>query len=115
MRAAAVEALASEVSDLSADDVKGVFAKLEKELVRGRIIAGEPRIDGRDTATVRQVTVETTVLPRVHGSALFTRGETQAVVVATLGAERDAQTIDAVEGEYRDRFHACTTTSLHSA
>ena len=104
VRAAAVEALASEVSDFSAEDVKGEFAKLEKELVRGRIIAGEPRIDGRDTATVRQVTVETTVLPRVHGSALFTRGETQAVVVATLGAERDAQTIDAVEGEYRDRF-----------
>lgn len=104
IRDAAVEALVNDESELSADDVKGAFAKLEKELVRGRIIAGEPRIDGRDTATVRQVTVETTVLPRVHGSALFTRGETQAVVVATLGAERDAQTIDAVEGEYRDRF-----------
>jgi polyribonucleotide nucleotidyltransferase len=104
VRDAAVEALAGEESELSSDDVKGAFSKLEKELVRGRIIAGEPRIDGRDTATVRQVTVETTVLPRVHGSALFTRGETQAVVVATLGAERDAQMIDAVEGEYRDRF-----------
>ena len=104
VRNAAVEALAGEESDWSADDVKGVFAKLEKELVRGKIIAGEPRIDGRDTKTVRQVTVETTVLPRVHGSALFTRGETQAIVVATLGAERDAQMIDAVEGEYRDRF-----------
>jgi len=104
IRDAAVEALAGEESTLSSDDVKGAFAKIEKELVRGRIIAGEPRIDGRDTATVRQVTVETTVLPRVHGSALFTRGETQAVVVATLGAERDAQMIDAVEGEYRDRF-----------
>ena len=104
IRDAAVEALAGEASDMAADDVKDAFAKLEKELVRGRIIAGEPRIDGRDTATVRQVSVETTVLPRVHGSALFTRGETQAVVVATLGAERDAQMIDAVEGEYRDRF-----------
>jgi polyribonucleotide nucleotidyltransferase len=104
IRDAAIEALAGEESEMSADDVKGAFSKLEKELVRGRIIAGEKRIDGRDTATVRQVTVETTVLPRVHGSALFTRGETQAVVVATLGAERDAQTIDAVEGEYRDRF-----------
>jgi polyribonucleotide nucleotidyltransferase len=104
VRDAAVEALAGEESELSADDVRGAFAKLEKELVRGKIIAGEPRIDGRDTATVRQVTVETTVLPRVHGSALFTRGETQAIVVATLGAERDAQMIDAVEGEYRDRF-----------
>lgn len=103
-RNAAVETLAGEESDWSADDVKAVFSKLEKELVRGKIIAGEPRIDGRDTKTVRQVTVETTVLPRVHGSALFTRGETQAVVVATLGAERDAQMIDAVEGEYRDRF-----------
>ncbi|MDC9724438.1 MAG: polyribonucleotide nucleotidyltransferase [Gammaproteobacteria bacterium] len=104
IRDAAVEALAGEESTMSADDVRGAFAKIEKELVRGRIIAGEARIDGRDTATVRQVTVETTVLPRVHGSALFTRGETQAVVVATLGAERDAQMIDAVEGEYRDRF-----------
>ena len=104
IRDAAVDALVNDESELSADDVKGAFSKLEKELVRGRIIAGEPRIDGRDTSTVRKVTVETTVLPRVHGSALFTRGETQAVVVATLGAERDAQTIDAVEGEYRDRF-----------
>ena len=100
----AVEAIAGEDSEMSADDVKSAFAKLEKELVRGRIIAGEPRIDGRDTSTVREVSVETTVLPRVHGSALFTRGETQAIVVATLGAERDAQMIDAVEGEYRDRF-----------
>ena len=104
VRNAAVEALANEESDWSVDDVKGVFSKLEKELVRGKIIAGEPRIDGRNTTTVRNVSVETTVLPRVHGSALFTRGETQAIVVATLGAERDAQMIDAVEGEYRDRF-----------
>jgi len=104
VRTAAIEALAGEESDFSADAVKSTFAKLEKELVRGRIIAGKPRIDGRDTKTVRKVTVETTVLPRVHGSALFTRGETQAIVVATLGAERDSQMIDAVEGEYRDRF-----------
>ena len=104
IRDVAVEEIAGEDSEMSADDVKNAFAKLEKELVRGRIIAGEPRIDGRDTSTVRQVSVETTVLPRVHGSALFTRGETQAIVVATLGAERDAQMIDAVEGEYRDRF-----------
>jgi polyribonucleotide nucleotidyltransferase len=103
-RDAAVEALAGEDSEYSAEDVKNVFSKLEKELVRGKIIAGAPRIDGRDTKTVRPVTVETSILPRVHGSALFTRGETQAVVIATLGAERDAQTIDAVEGEYRDRF-----------
>jgi len=104
IRDAAVEALVTEDDELTKEDVLGSFYKLEKELVRGRIIAGEKRIDGRDTSTVRQVTVDTTVLPRVHGSALFTRGETQAVVVATLGAERDAQTIDAVEGEYRDRF-----------
>ena len=104
IRAVAVEAIAGDDSEMSSDDVKSAFAKLEKELVRGKIIAGEPRIDGRDTSTVRQVSVETTVLPRVHGSALFTRGETQAIVIATLGAERDAQMIDAVEGEYRDRF-----------
>lgn len=104
IRQAAIAELVSEDGEWSEDDVKGVFGKLEKELVRGRIIAGELRIDGRDTKTVRPVFVETTVLPRVHGSALFTRGETQAIVVATLGAERDAQMIDAVEGEYRDRF-----------
>ncbi|MDO8827117.1 polyribonucleotide nucleotidyltransferase, partial [Methylophaga sp.] len=104
IRQTAVDTLVTEDGEWSADDVKGLFGKLEKELVRGRIIAGEPRIDGRDTKTVRPVFVETTVLPRVHGSALFTRGETQAIVVATLGAERDAQMIDAVEGEYRDRF-----------
>lgn len=104
IRQTVVDTLVTEDGEWSADDVKGLFGKLEKELVRGRIIAGEPRIDGRDTKTVRPVFVETTVLPRVHGSALFTRGETQAIVVATLGAERDAQMIDAVEGEYRDRF-----------
>lgn len=104
VRTDVVEALVTEESDLTEEDVKGVFAKLEKELVRGKIIAGDPRIDGRDTSSVRPIFVETTVLPRVHGSALFTRGETQAIVVATLGAERDAQMIDAVEGEYRDRF-----------
>ena len=104
VRAETVAALVTEESELTEEQVKGIFAKLEKELVRGRIIAGEPRIDGRDTSSVRPIFVETTVLPRVHGSALFTRGETQAIVVATLGAERDAQMIDAVEGEYRDRF-----------
>lgn len=104
VRSAAVEALVTEDSELTEEQVKNVFSKLEKELVRGRIIAGEPRIDGRDTSSVRPIFVETTLLPRVHGSALFTRGETQAIVVATLGAERDAQMIDAVEGEYRDRF-----------
>ncbi len=104
VRNAAVEALVNEESELTEEQVKNVFSKLEKELVRGKIIAGDPRIDGRDTKSVRPIFVETTLLPRVHGSALFTRGETQAMVVATLGAERDAQMIDAVEGEYRDRF-----------
>ncbi len=80
------------------------FGKLEKTIVRGAIINGEPRIDGRDTRTVRPITVKVGVLPRTHGSALFTRGETQALVVTTLGTERDSQIIDALEGSYRDNF-----------
>ncbi|MDA1331841.1 MAG: polyribonucleotide nucleotidyltransferase [Proteobacteria bacterium] len=77
---------------------------LEKDIVRGQILAGEPRIDGRDTRTVRPIYIRTGVFPRTHGSALFTRGETQALVVATLGTARDEQIIDALEGEYRDHF-----------
>ena len=88
----------------SAEDVRGAMDKLEKSIVRSRIIEGEPRIDGRDTKTVRPITVRTGVLPRTHGSALFTRGETQALVVTTLGTERDAQIIDALQGSYRERF-----------
>ncbi len=88
----------------SAEDVKGVISKIEKKLVRGQIIDGEPRIDGRDTRTVRDINVRVGVLPRTHGSALFTRGETQALVVATLGTARDAQIIDALEGEKKDPF-----------
>ena len=72
--------------------------------MRGQILDGEPRIDGRDTRTVRPITIRTGVLPRTHGSALFTRGETQALVVATLGTGRDEQKIDALQGEYSDRF-----------
>jgi len=91
-----------------ADDVVAeVIAEiqlLEKSHVRSSIIAGNPRIDGRDTRTVRPISIETGVLPRTHGSALFTRGETQAIVVATLGTERDSQIIDALEGDYRDGF-----------
>jgi polyribonucleotide nucleotidyltransferase len=86
------------------DQVKAAFGSLEKRLVRGRILEGEPRIDGRDTRTVRPITARTGVLPRTHGSALFTRGETQALVIATLGTDRDAQIIDAIEGERRERF-----------
>ncbi len=80
------------------------FNGLEKRLVRERVLSGEPRIDGRDLTTVRPIDVEVGVLPRTHGSAIFTRGETQALVVATLGTGRDAQIIDAVEGEYKDNF-----------
>jgi len=106
VRAAAVAALVPEEgdSDFSAGDVSGQFHKLEAEIVRERVLDGSPRIDGRDTTTVRPIAVRAGVLPRTHGSALFTRGETQAIVVATLGTDRDAQIIDALDGEIRDRF-----------
>ena len=100
---AAVAAIATD-DGWSKEDVKGAFGKLEKKLVRGRIIAGEKRIDGRTTSDVRAITVRTGVLPRTHGSALFTRGETQALVVTTLGTARDAQIIDALGGSYREPF-----------
>ena len=106
VKAAAVEALASDEDDAkwSAEDVKGALSKLEKNTVRQRVIAGEPRIDGRDQKTVRPINVEVGVLPRAHGSAVFTRGETQAIVVTTLGTGRDAQIIDAIEGERKEPF-----------
>ena len=85
-------------------DVRGAIESLEKRVVRSRILEGKPRIDGRDTRTVRPITIRTGVLPRTHGSALFTRGETQALVVTTLGTGRDAQVIDAIEGERKDPF-----------
>lgn len=85
-------------------DVAAEFSSLEKNLVRGKIISGEPRIDGRDTKTVRPIFVRTGILERTHGSALFTRGETQAIVVTTLGTGRDAQIIDAIEGERKETF-----------
>ena len=88
----------------SGDEIRGAIEKLEKKIVRSRILEGSPRIDGRDTETVRPITIRTGVLPRTHGSALFTRGETQAVVVTTLGTERDAQIIDALQGERRENF-----------
>jgi polyribonucleotide nucleotidyltransferase len=84
--------------------VRNLFSDLEARIVRGQILDGEPRIDGRDTRTIRPISIRTGVLPRAHGSALFTRGETQALVVATLGTARDEQIIDALQGEYRDRF-----------
>ena len=102
IRSETTEKLAGD--DFTAEDIGGAMEKLEKRIVRKRIIDSGSRIDGRDTTTVRPITVRTGVLPRVHGSALFTRGETQALVVTTLGTERDAQIIDALQGSYRDHF-----------
>ena len=100
-----VAALAEpESSNWSEGEVKAQLQKLEKQIVRGRILKGEARIDGRDTTTVRPIGVEVGLVPRAHGSALFTRGETQALVVTTLGTGRDAQIIDAIEGERREPF-----------
>jgi len=105
IRTAVVEKLCGDDEGaLPESEVRDAVSALEKRTVRSRILAGEPRIDGRDTRTVRPIQVRTTILERTHGSALFTRGETQAIVVATLGTERDSQIIDALEGEYRERF-----------
>ena len=99
------EALITEDTDtLAANQIKGIFKQLEADVVRSQILDGQPRIDGRDTRTVRPINIQTGVLPRTHGSALFTRGETQALAVATLGTSRDEQIIDALAGEYTDRF-----------
>ena len=104
-KSAAIESLAgSDDAKWSDDEVKGALAKLEKGIVRGRVIAGEARIDGREHNTVRPIDVQVGVLPRAHGSAVFTRGETQAIVVTTLGTGRDAQIIDAIEGERKEAF-----------
>ena len=100
----AVEALADEENGPAAGDVADAFGTLEKRTVRNSIIDGAPRIDGRDTKTVRAIEVETGVLPKAHGSALFTRGETQALVVTTLGAVRDSQLIESLEGSKKDPF-----------
>ena len=91
-------------SSFAEDDVVNMVHTLESEVVRQQIINGDPRIDGRDTETVRPITVETGILPRTHGSALFTRGETQAIVVTTLGTERDAQIIDDLDGDRKEPF-----------
>ena len=100
----AVSQFANEENGVSADEVAGVFSSLEKKVVRNRIIDGHPRIDGRDTRTVRPIAIETGVLPKAHGSALFTRGETQALVVTTLGAVRDAQLIEGLDGSHKESF-----------
>ncbi len=94
----------AEGADVAADDVSDMFGKVEKDMVRQRVLNGEPRIDGRDLRTVRPIAVEVGILPKTHGSALFTRGETQAIVVATLGTLRDAALVDALEGTFKDQF-----------
>lgn len=105
LSAEAVEALAGdEEGQPAAEEVKEVFHDIEKEVVRTRIVSGEPRIDGREPDMVRALDIRTGVLPRTHGSAIFTRGETQALVVATLGTERDAQIKDSIMGDAKDHF-----------
>ncbi len=98
------ELITENTSTEEANKIKGELFNLEAKTVRSQILNGEPRIDGRDTRTVRPISIRTGVLPRTHGSALFTRGETQALVVATLGTGRDEQIIDALQGEFKDRF-----------
>ena len=105
IRAEAVAALCTgEAGAPNENTVGNLFHEIEAGIVRGRVLSGAPRIDGRDTRTVRPITMRSGVLPRTHGSALFTRGETQALAVATLGTNRDEQIIDALAGEYRERF-----------
>ena len=106
-RAATADVMAALKKDGVAFDkveVEGLLFEIESRIVRSQILAGEPRIDGRDTRTVRPIEIRNGILPRTHGSSLFTRGETQAVVIATLGTDRDAQRIDALAGEFTDRF-----------
>lgn len=86
------------------NEVHGILFEMEAQIVRGNILAGKPRIDGRDTRTVRPIEIRQGVLPRTHGSALFTRGETQALVITTLGTKQDEQIVDSIMGESRDRF-----------
>ena len=105
VRSATIEALAGELEGQWSEKAVGdAFSKLEKSIVRGSILTGEQRIDGRDPATVRDISSRVKLLPRTHGSALFTRGETQAIVTTTLGTTRDAQIVDAIEGERREPF-----------
>ncbi len=104
LRTQAITQFATTDNGVSSNDVTAMFSKIEKHTVRERVLNHEPRIDGRDNHTVRPISIDTSLLPRVHGSALFTRGETQAIVSTTLGTEKDSQLIDALEGEFRDAF-----------
>ena len=99
-----IAALVAENSELKSEVISGLFSDLERSIVRNRILDGEPRIDGRDHKTVRPISIRTKFLDRTHGSCLFTRGETQAIAVATLGNDRDSQILDGINGESRDRF-----------
>lgn len=104
LRDQAIAKFSGEEGQPSAGEVKDIFGEIEYRTVRENIVNGKPRIDGRDTKTVRPLNIEVGVLPKTHGSALFTRGETQALVVATLGTARDAQLLDTLEGEKKDPF-----------
>ncbi|WP_417354881.1 polyribonucleotide nucleotidyltransferase [Gallaecimonas pentaromativorans] len=104
IKSALMESLLADDAELNTKEAGDLFSKVEKTLVRGRVLAGEPRIDGRDPQMIRALDVATGVLPRTHGSAIFTRGETQALVVATLGTTRDAQILDELTGERTDNF-----------
>ena len=104
IKADVIAQITAEDEEISEGKIVDIFTALESQIVRGRIIAGEPRIDGRTVDTVRALDICTGVLPRTHGSAIFTRGETQALAVATLGTERDAQIIDELTGERQDHF-----------
>lgn len=104
LRQSIMDTLVAEREELNRDAFKTLFSALESRIVRNRILDGEPRIDGRDQKTVRPIAIRTKILERAHGSALFTRGETQAIVAATLGNDRNAQILDKLDGEVRDRF-----------
>ncbi len=104
IRAQVVEQFSSDDAGMDEKSISSAFSSVEKDLVRERVLSGQPRIDGRDTKTVRAIAVETGILPKTHGSSLFTRGETQAIVVATLGTMRDAQLIESLKGSDRDHF-----------
>ncbi len=104
LKTEAVEALVTEDNGFTKDEIKSSIDEMSYRLVRDQILDGKPRIDGRDTTTVRPIVSRVGVLPRTHGSALFTRGETQALVITTLGTDRDAQIIDSISGEYKDKF-----------
>ena len=98
------EKILAENSEQSTDEIHDIAHDFEKEIVRSKILNGEARIDGRDTTTVRPISIELGILPRVHGSVLFTRGETQSIVGLTLGTERDSQMFENLNGDHRDRF-----------